>query len=72
MSKISFTALLGRRVEKVYVLSSEAINVNLFLSIHPALLNKLSYIPKWVVEPGLSPKQPKICNEKVWICGRIC
>lgn len=58
-------------MEKVLVLGSEAINVNLFLTIYVALLNEMSYIPSCVAEPGQSPKQPKGCNKKVWICGSI-
>lgn len=58
-------------MEKVYVLGSEAINVNLFLSIYLALMNKMRFIPRCVDKPGLSPMQPKVCNEKMKRIGSV-
>lgn len=34
-------------------------------------MNKMSFIPRCVDKPGLSPMQPKVCNEKMKRIGSV-
>lgn len=55
--------------EKVCVLVSEAINVNLFLPMKLVLLSKTSYIPSCVAESESGAA--KALQQNVWICGNM-
>lgn len=69
VKNLLLTVLLGRGVEKVCVLGSEAINVNLFFQWSRFCWAKWVIFP--AVWPNLSPVQPQVCNKMVWICGSI-